>query len=270
MRNKLDFKLRCPLCQSKFTVPREGAEAVPTNIAIKQLLDHVPPSIPKKDVPSVRCKVHKREGCEFVCTTCHVPLCRECIKNITKGPHATHTLDDIEDALASRGKEFNQLQDKLKSINTEKLDSYNRTKQGIHTSRQENSSKAEEKAEKAITEVVAWKTTTLKKIADVCEDAEINLEQQQQALEALKRDINAMITATRENLHAAHIEDVRKNLDDLKKALQEYETQVLSAPNIPGAQLSLECSVDLGKLELVDPGNGSDGELVFCQCHHHS
>ena len=61
-------KLRCPLCQAEFSVPPEGAHAVPTNILAKQLMDTL--KIGTNDTQIARCstcQAHRKGQCEFMC-----------------------------------------------------------------------------------------------------------------------------------------------------------------------------------------------------------
>ena len=97
VKSKSGFHLTCPLCQAKFIVPKKGAEALPTNILAKQLLDNLSVNF-KAEEPSGRCQQHNKVG-EFVCQTCHVFLCDDCIIGLSRGPHVHHTLAKVQVAV---------------------------------------------------------------------------------------------------------------------------------------------------------------------------
>ena len=53
--NKAGLQLACPMCKTMFTVPLGGVQAISTNIAVKQLLDHIdesPSDQPPSEYPS--------------------------------------------------------------------------------------------------------------------------------------------------------------------------------------------------------------------------
>ena len=248
VKDRVDFKLPCPLCQAKFIVPEEGVTAIPTNITVKQLLDNLPPpSTNRKVTSSARCQVHKKEGCEFMCTTCSVPLCHDCMKNITKGPHATHTLDDVKDAVASWERVFHQYHETRRKIRLESKAAYETVRCEINMFMDENTAKAEERAEKVIAEAMAWKTNTVKKIAAACEEAKRNLQQQEDAQITLQEDINEVIKTIEGNLDALDMVNMPRRMDDLKKILEEYQNGIPKTCNIAIGQLSEKYAVELGE-----------------------
>ena len=42
VQTNIGLKLRCPICRTEFTVPKDGAKSLPSNLAVKQLLDNLP------------------------------------------------------------------------------------------------------------------------------------------------------------------------------------------------------------------------------------
>ena len=261
--DKVDFKLPCPLCQAKFIVPEEGVKAIPTNIMVKQLLDNLPVLSPsKKDASKARCQEHKKNGCEFMCKTCHVPLCRECIKNVTKGPHVTHTLDHVEDAVASWKIEFSQYQETLRKIEIESKEEYDMIRCAISICKDQNTAKAEERAEKVIAEAMAWKTNTVKKIAAACEETKRNLQQKKDALTPLLEDINEVINAIEKNLDAVDIENMPRRMDELKKIIEEYQNRIPKACDITIGQLSDKYAVAFGEFNPASATMFSNGKYI--------
>ena len=86
VKDKLDFKLPCPLCQAKLTLPEGGVLAIPTNILVNTLLENMKKTAHMQlDVSShAKCQEHNKGNCEVVCKVCHVPLCVICIVNLKK------------------------------------------------------------------------------------------------------------------------------------------------------------------------------------------
>ncbi len=82
-------KIRCPLCQKEFCVPREGIAGLPINYAVKHLLDHITASNEKT---KIACSDHQGKVCEHICTVCITPLCSICMRDLATDQATSLTL----------------------------------------------------------------------------------------------------------------------------------------------------------------------------------
>ena len=101
VQKKLDGQYSCPVCQSTFPVPSDGAKVLPTNTALKNMIDLLQSQTdstmeqPAKPV----CSQHGNKEYLFICQACRVGLCTFCITQLKHGPHCGHDLEDFSKAV---------------------------------------------------------------------------------------------------------------------------------------------------------------------------
>ena len=255
----LDFQLKCPLCQGTFTIPEGGVKALPNNLAVKHLLDNLPDVQSAGDLSQMKigsgatCNVHKKGDCEFMCKTCLLPLCSECIVGITKGPHSNHIIEKADNVLTSMMQEFEQLEPKVENLEAEFNHAYENIKQKFEDCKDDTIANTEQRADKLITEIVEWKNNTVKKITCACEEATINLNQQKADLQPIKADINRKIKDIKRCFDSVDAKNARIKLDDLKKTLENFEAGIPHSHQITFGHLSESYTVDVGEFTVASP-----------------
>ena len=270
VKNKVDFQLPCPLCQTNFTVPQDGVQAIPTNTVVRQLLDNMSMKVTPGDAfhtgkvaSDAICGKHNREGCEFVCTTCLVPLCWECIKYITKGPHATHTLDDIQDVVAADKNEYKEFKENIAEIEVKSNKAYEYTSSKYSVSKDEALAKAGVKSERVIAEAVEWKNTTVAKINAAFDEKTRELQLKQDKQLSIKENMNETMKQIEKCLDRCDIENYRKNLNVLTGNLEEFEAGIPNTQQVELGHITDAHSVDLGEFQLSSSTMDVKCELVL-------
>ena len=165
VQSKMDFQMLCPLCQSKFVVPKEGVEAIPTNFVIRQLRQQIPTTNKQKEVVQSEsvCDIHKKEGCAFACETCHVLLCEECVVGLSAGIHAEHTIGKLPTVIEMLRKEYDDAAKRLGEIiqRNAREDAMEKAEKCRH----EAIETVEKRADKMITEIIEWKNDVANNIS---------------------------------------------------------------------------------------------------------
>ena len=250
------------MCQAIFSVPKEGARSIPTNIANKQLLDNFPQTMPRrKDASGGVCHVHKKEGCEFVCRTCHVALCDDCMIGISQGPHAQHTLDKLEKALASMEQDFSKLEHEMKKVEIDEDKAYADIRFNLMNCKDNAIAKAEVKANRAIKEATAWKTKTMKKINADYEETSRKLQMIQDDYKQLRKEMKDEVKKMQDHLDAMDMQNGNKSLDGLTKTLEKYKNNIPSMQHITLGLVSDLYILNLGEFEYAEPKILMNGEF---------
>ena len=219
-----------------------------------QLLDHMPASMPAsmpstKSSISARCNVHGKDGCEFVCKTCHVPLCRDCMRTITKGSHVGHDLDDIEDAKVKLRKELHSLERKMKSLNEKFESSMDQLEKEIEKSRDENTAIAVKRADDVIAQAVEWKEQTMQNIIETSNKAEKRLQDEKATLEKIQNDARKIFETTGISLDGLDIISVNENIDALRKTLETFNSRIPSKQGVNIGKITGQGGVEFGILK---------------------
>ena len=266
VKKKVAVQWPCPLCKTKFTVPQKGVKAIPTNVLAMQLLDNLSvkatpdDTFPKgKGKSEAICSVHNRKGSEYMCKSCHVPLCQECMKNIPKGPHATHTLDEIQDSVAAMEKECKELNEEIANM---QLKSYHGNISSEYSASVNNAiDKADSKAERAIAEAEEWKKNTVEKIEAAVEENTRALQLKQDDQYSLRESLNKRMKQVEECLERCDIEDGRKNMDVLIRGLEEFKSEITTPDQFTIGHISDTYSMDLGDFQISASAMVVNGEF---------
>ena len=126
VKKNLEENHLCPLCQTKFDLPKGGVKSVPTNTGLKGMLDLLPKEelvdleMPRKPVclktPSTPvCREHGNAECTAVCVDCKVHVCSECIISLK---HQKHDVKKLEDARAALKRDVKRMSDKFENLVT--------------------------------------------------------------------------------------------------------------------------------------------------------
>jgi len=73
-------KVACPMCRTKFTIPRSRVDSLPKNFALANILQMKELTIesPMKSAPVSHCDQHKDEPLKIYCRDCKVVMCMMC------------------------------------------------------------------------------------------------------------------------------------------------------------------------------------------------
>ena len=124
------------------------------------------------------CNEHNKDGCEFMCKKCRVPICRECIKTLAKGPHAMHDLEEVHEAFAAAEKEFLELKQTIIDIDKEKDEVRMTVDQKLMKSKDGVINRTKDMAKKIIEQAIKWCNDTIDTISDEFEGRKRQLSMQ--------------------------------------------------------------------------------------------
>ena len=250
VKNQLDLVLPCPLCQGNFTVPKDGVGAIPTNILVKQIVE----TLPMKDIKTIpskgRCKEHQREAGEFVCITCSVPMCDECIINLGKGSHSNHILDKMQTTVDRMRHETKVLSEKAASIHDRGYKKYQTMRSELVSSKAESITAAKKRASKAHADVDQWLSTTETEIGSAFEQMDRNVQKNQNTLKSEIDHMNESLKKVDAHLDSDDVKNSSKLLAEMKQTLEVLETSITGHPerdSITTGHLSDQYIVDLGQ-----------------------
>ncbi|NWR57760.1 TRI59 protein, partial [Bucorvus abyssinicus] len=106
----LRVPLKCPNCRSLVEIPTGGIESLPTNFALKAIIEKYQQE-GRSDVST--CREHHRQPLNIYCLLDRKLVCGHCL---TIGKHHGHPIDDLQSAYlkekASSGKLLDELTDK--------------------------------------------------------------------------------------------------------------------------------------------------------------
>ena len=98
-----DQEFKCPKspkCPIAFSLPREGAQNLPTNAEVLDMIQKMSELCSHQDTGArdkcFTCLKHAENVLVMVCVTCELGLCKDCLKPLTKGEHHDHELEAIE------------------------------------------------------------------------------------------------------------------------------------------------------------------------------
>ena len=116
---------QCPKCKVEFSVSRERARELPTNLTVQELIElkmyqATPPQDiaqkPGENLKHLTYKEHKSNHVIMVCMECEIGFCIDCIKALHKSKHSKYTLEDIDAYLLIYKNDFQRLKIVHKSI----------------------------------------------------------------------------------------------------------------------------------------------------------
>ena len=258
--DKVGLQLPCPLCQRKFSVPTEGAKAIPTNITVKHLLD----TTPRKSPCGQKCQVHGKEAFEFVCKTCHLPLCSTCMINVVNGPHARHTLENMQDILAEMMMEYKESKDKTEKIDDEINTEYESIGHECEVSKDEIIAEAEERADQVIAEAVGWKNNIVRKITAAFADTNKEIRLKQDSARLIRERLIERMKQIEEGFENLDTENCRANLDMLREHIEEFKARIPTS-QVTFGQLSTNFTVDLGEFDMSSSVHHINGKGHLCR-----
>ena len=108
MVNENNEEPQCPKCKAGFSVPKEGARKLPTNLTVQELIElklyqaKLPlVSVGKLGVSLTHhtCQEHTGNHVIMVCVECEIELCIDCMKALHKSVHSKY--EDIETYLSN-------------------------------------------------------------------------------------------------------------------------------------------------------------------------
>ena len=186
----------CPMCQAIFTVPRDGVEALPTNVSLKNMLELLPDekNNNEDDLLKPVCQQHGCKECVFVCRECRVGLCNSCITTMKSGPHYPH-MEEVSELDAA----MDDLK-RLAEVDLKKLD-------GILQSHED-----------ALVKLLNWKTSIKQDVKERAEKVITSVKDQQKTLET---EIDALYDD-----NVKEIEGLKINSIQTKKELTLKLTQM--------------------------------------------
>ena len=163
---------------------------------------------------------------------CNVPLCKECIKNLTHGPHASHTLDDIEEALAKLDQLFGRLQQKMKTLSKNNRKTFDRIENKISVCEEKCVAETEQQADKVIAEVAEWKHNNLKKIHMTAARARLSFQHQVGVVTQIQERLDITVNDVSESLKNRDLAASKKYLEQFQSSLEVYEGNLPTKHNI--------------------------------------
>ena len=160
-----DEEPQCPTCKARFSVPKEGARKLPTNLTVQQMIElkmhQAAPTQDSVGKPEVKlkhhtCKEHPYKHVIMVCVECETEFCMDCVKALHKSNHSKHELEDIEIYLSNYKNEFQKL--KLRSQNLPELydQAQKAADENLGNTKRERDSEIDQQAQNAIQLVQTW------------------------------------------------------------------------------------------------------------------
>ena len=166
--NENGEELQCPTCKAGFSVPKEGARKLPTNLSVQQMIElkmhqATPPQDgegkPGVNLKHYTCKEHAGKQVMMVCVECEIELCTDCVKVLHKTKHNKHELEDTETYLLT----CKQKIERLKKGSQKLPERHDQAKKAADTSlrntKRERESEMDQQAECAIQQVRRWQIT---------------------------------------------------------------------------------------------------------------
>ena len=247
VNNKLDLTLPCPLCQGKFTVPKDGVGTISTNILVKQIVETLPNQ--EKGIKG-RCLDHQSEAGEFVCITCSIPLCDECMINLGAGPHSNHALEKMVKAVNRMRQEAKNLLEKAAMVQGSGSIRYETMRGELVSSKEEMLAEAKGRASRAHTNVNQWLSIAEHEIGTAFEWSEDNVQEHKDAVQSTVERMNDSLKKLDTDLDRDDILNASTLLQEMKQNLDSLEANnesQLQRDQVALGHLSDKYVMDLGE-----------------------
>ena len=156
---------QCPKCKAGFSVPREGARKLPTNLSVQQMIElkmhQATPPLDSVEKPGVilthrTCEEHAGKHVIMVCVECEIEFCIDCMKTLHMSKHSKHALEDIETYLSNYKNYF----ERLKKCSQMLPDRYHQAQKAagksVGNTKRERENEIDQLAQNAIRQVQTW------------------------------------------------------------------------------------------------------------------
>ena len=243
VKEKFEFQLPCPLCQVRFTVPRDGVKAIPTNIMVKQLLESIPKESEKKESIQGRGEVHKKEAGEFMCVPCNLPLCSKCMVEVQKGPHSGHELAEMETMFKALSCEMQALSNEGLALQRENNEMLKKNMEDVDKVPIVYNQKAEDRATNAHAEVDKWLKDTKAKI-----DASFN--KSKPVIRQQHHDLTSHYNALEKSLDIVNAKLASGDVTTAASLLEAVKVKKLTRSRLQLTDVNFGVITDMRKIEL--------------------
>ena len=268
VRNKVEFQLSCPLCQAKFIVPQNGVSDLPTNFMVRQLLDNMSTQnlgTAASTEKNISCYIHLKKKCDFICKTCTLPLCDDCMVTLRKGPHADHDLGKVPDVIVELTQELEDMKKRFEDGENE----CRHTLEGIANKLKQDKTKTmrdiDIRADEAIAEVIHWKDNTLKIAMKSYEDSENKLFKTKQQLQLKNERIMKNMKQMEQHLEMSDFQRANQQLVSLNDDMKTL-SQIPSIDTISFGSLLDKKEINLGVFSPHPVTIDIEGMYYFFHC----
>ena len=159
---------QCPKCKAGFSVPKEGARKLPTNLSVQDMIElkmhqaMLPQDSMGKPAVILKhytCKEHAGKHAIMVCIACEIELCTDCVKVLHKSKHRKHELEDIETYLSNYRNDFERLKERSQRLPKLYDQAKKAADRNLKNTKRKKESEIDQYAERAIQQVRIWQQT---------------------------------------------------------------------------------------------------------------
>ena len=250
VKNTNDRRLPCPLCKVLFTVPQKGVKTIPNNILATQLLD----KLPEKGTPSTICQEHDEDGMYYLCKTCIVPLCVDCMVDLDKGKHKDHDVETVQGTAVHKiTQEYHGLKVKVEKVDQDSSKTLDTISKTLEQRKDEAITSVQARTERVIAEAIEWNNKVLKEITGAFDKVTSELQSIQNGIQQVTEAMAQKMSDIERYLRNTDVLNSKKQVDLLKEDLDNMVSVTPSSEQISFGQLSDSYTVNLGEFELSLP-----------------
>ena len=234
----------CPKCPVVFSLPPEGAQNLPTNAEVLDMIQKMSElcSLQETDATakSSTCLKHAGDVLVMVCVTCELGLCKDCLKPLTKGEHHDHELEAVEGYLSRCKLALADLKERSSMLAKTRNSAKKAADEKLRDMKDERDKEIDKQSEEAIHQVKEWQVAEKNKACDV-DGISAEYDSIQNHNEQVISDAESLFNPSCAKIPSLQeIEKVRTDLDRCEMDFQALNKREIRKPPVSSIKVITE------------------------------